>query len=56
MAGSKVVVSPNFVNDSNQFQYELHSNGDGKADLTGCNPGWRPCWIRPCWITHFMSK
>ncbi|CAN5669660.1 hypothetical protein BH11PSE8_BH11PSE8_16990 [soil metagenome] len=34
-AGSKVVITPNFVSNSSQFQYELDSNGDGTADANG---------------------
>jgi len=34
-AGSKVVLTPNFANNSNQFQYAFDSNGDGTADANG---------------------
>ncbi|MEP7101196.1 MAG: hypothetical protein ABI781_11850 [Burkholderiales bacterium] len=34
-AGSKVVVTPNFANNSNQYQYALDSNGDGTPDSNG---------------------
>lgn len=34
-AGSRLTLTPNFVSQSNQFQYALDSNGDGTADAQG---------------------